>query len=115
MQGASLVPAFTGKETSDLFSYGETVFSKLNMGWSELRSIRTNRWKYIRAPRPELYDLAKDSGESSNVIESHPAIAQELEAKLQSIVGQGPEKVETSAVDRRTIEQLKSLGYLGGG
>ncbi len=118
MQGASLVPAFTGKEIADEFSYGETVFSKLNMGWSELRSIRTNRWKYIRAPKPELYDLARDSGEISNVIASHPAVAQELEAKLKSIVaaaGPGPEKVETAAVDRRTMDQLRSLGYLGGG
>jgi hypothetical protein len=27
------------------------------MGGAELRGIRTARWKYIRAPRPELYDL----------------------------------------------------------
>ncbi len=114
MQGASLVPVFTGKETPASFSYAETLFSKLNMGWSELRAIRTNRWKYIRAPKPELYDLATDPGESSNVIAIHPVEAQELESKLRSIIG-ASEKVETAPVDRRTMDQLRSLGYLGGG
>jgi len=114
MQGVSLVPTFTGKEAASAFSYAETLFSKLNMGWSELRAIRTNRWKYIRAPKPELYDLAADPGETSNVIAGHPSEAQELEAKLRSIAG-GSEKVETSSMDRRTADQLKSLGYVGGG
>ncbi len=114
MQGASLVPVFTGKETPAAVSYAETLFSKLNMGWSELRAIRTDRWKYIRAPKPELYDLAADPGESSNVFASHPAEAQVLESKLRSIIG-APEKVETSPVDRRIMDQLRSLGYLGGG
>ncbi len=40
----------------------------MNMNWSELRAIRTNRWKYIRAPRSELYDLTSDPGEKNNVI-----------------------------------------------
>ena len=117
MQGASLLPAFTGKGTPTTLSYSETLYTKLNMGWSELRAIRTDRWKYVRAPRPELYDLVGDAGETSNVLESNAAVARELEAKLESIigVGQGPEKVEASAVDRRTLGQLKSLGYLGGG
>jgi choline-sulfatase len=115
MQGASLVPALAGKPSPDAYSYSETVFSKLNMGWSELRAIRTDRWKYIRAPKPELYDLAKDVAETTNVLTSYPAVVEELEAKLKSIAAPGTEKVETQAVDRRTMDQLKSLGYLGGG
>ena len=38
------------------------------MGWAELRGMRTNRWKYIRAPKPELYDLVQDPGETINLI-----------------------------------------------
>jgi arylsulfatase A-like enzyme/Flp pilus assembly protein TadD len=114
MQGSSLAPALGGKEVSSDFSYSETLFSKMNMGWSELRAIRTNRWKYIRAPKPELYDLVADPGESSNVIENHPAEVQDLDAKLKTIIGSGREKVSSALVDRGTSEQLKSLGYLGG-
>ena len=113
MQGASLVAAFTGREVPSSYSYAETLFPKLNMGWAELRGIRTNRWKYIRAPKPELYDLAQDPAETSNVIASHPAEVQELESKLKA-VSAATEKVAPAAMDPRTIQQLKSLGYLGG-
>jgi len=112
-QGASLRPAFAGKEVPTAYSYAETLFTKINMGWAELRGIRTNRWKYIRAPKPELYDLVQDPAETTNVIAGRPAEAQELEAKLKAVTG-NVEKVETAVVDRRTVEQLKSLGYLGG-
>ena len=79
-QGTTLVPSFQGKEVSTKYSYAETLFPKLNMGWAEMRAIRTNRWKYIRAPKPELYDLVQDPGETTNVIASHPADVKELEA-----------------------------------
>jgi hypothetical protein len=114
VQGASLKPAFTGKEVA-AGSYSETMFPKLNLGWAELRSIRTQRWKYIRAPRPELYDLLQDPGEASNVAASHPVEVKQLEAQLSAVTGSGDsEKVEPSAVDSRTLQQLRSLGYLGG-
>jgi len=83
------------------------------MGWVELRAIRTNHWKYIRAPKPELYDLTKDPAETTNVIASHPVEVQQLEAKLKAVTS-GVEKVEPKFADQRTLAQLKSLGYLGG-
>lgn len=113
VQGTSLVPAFSGKDVPTAYSYAETLFPKLNMGWAELRSMRTNRWKYIRAPRPELYDLAQDPGETTNVLSTHPAEARDLEARLNAVTG-GAEKVTPAAMDPRTLQQLKSLGYLGG-
>jgi arylsulfatase A-like enzyme/Tfp pilus assembly protein PilF len=113
VQGTSLVPSFAGNEAATTYSYAETLFPKLNMGWAELRSMRTNRWKYIRAPKPELYDLAQDPSEKTNVISAHPAEAQDLEGRLNEVAG-GAEKVAPAAMDPRTLQQLKSLGYLGG-
>jgi tetratricopeptide (TPR) repeat protein len=85
------------------------------MGWTELRGLRTARWKYIRAPEPELYDLVSDPAETRNVIASHPKEARELDARLAAVVGnRGPEKVETAVLDRTTMQQLKSLGYSAG-
>jgi arylsulfatase A-like enzyme/Flp pilus assembly protein TadD len=112
-QGTSLTPAFRGNDIDTTYSYAETLFPKLNMGWADLRSVRTNRWKYIRAPKPELYDLAQDPGETANVIAGHPAEAQDLEAKLNAVTG-GPEKVAPAPMDPQTLRQLKSLGYLAG-
>jgi arylsulfatase A-like enzyme/cytochrome c-type biogenesis protein CcmH/NrfG len=115
LQGESLRPSFSGKQVPADFSYSETLFSKINMGWSELRAIRTERWKYVRAPRPELYDLGQDPGETSNVIANHPAEVRRLEERLKSVIGdETREKVSPAMVDRRTSEQLRSLGYLGG-
>jgi tetratricopeptide (TPR) repeat protein len=93
----------------------ETLFQKINMGWAELRGIRTNRWKYVRAPHPELYDLLQDPGEKADIAGSHPAEMQQLEARLKAVIGSDQvEKVQTTMVDPRTMKQLKSLGYLGG-
>jgi choline-sulfatase len=117
VQGASLVPTFTGKVAATEYSYAETLFPKMNMGWAELRAIRTDRWKYIQAPRPELYDLTQDPEETANVIGRHSAEVRKLEAQLRAVSGsggsQGSDKVETAVLDQRTMAQLKSLGYLG--
>jgi arylsulfatase A-like enzyme/uncharacterized protein HemY len=113
VQGTSLTPAFGGGDIATIYSYAETLFPKLNMGWAELRAMRTNRWKYIRAPKPELYDLAQDPGETNNVIASHQAEAQGLEAQLKSVAARS-EKVVPAAMDQKTLRQLKSLGYLSG-
>ena len=115
VQGTSLAPLFTGKEAASAVSYAETLYPKMNMGWAELRGIRTNRWKYIRAPKPELYDLSQDPAEKTNVIQNHAAEVQKFEAQLKAVIGtDGAEKVETAMVDQRTLDQLKSLGYLSG-
>ena len=115
IQGVSLVPSFARKDVPTAISYAETLYPKINMGWAELRAIRTNHWKYIRAPKPELYDLSQDPVEANNVIERHAVEVQKFEAQLKAAIGgDGQEKVETTTVDRHTIDQLKSLGYLSG-
>ena len=115
VEGASLVPLFHGKEANTAISYAETLYPKINLGWAELRGIRTNQWKYIRAPKPELYDLSRDPNESKNVLAEHPSEVRMLEAHLTAAShSQGSEKVETTTMDEHTLEQLKSLGlYLG--
>jgi choline-sulfatase len=118
VQGASLVPAFSGRRVATGVSYGETLYPKMNMGWAELRSVRTGQWKYVRAPKPELYDLVRDAGEATNVIRQHPAEAQRFETVLNGVVSPGgggtAEKVETRLVNEQAMEELRSLGYLSG-
>ena len=115
VQGASLLPSFTGSDTPAAVSYAETLYPKINMGWAELRAIRTNHWKYVRAPKPELYDLSLDPAETTNVIQAHAAERDRFEAQLKAVVGgDGTEKVGTSSIDPRTLDQLRSLGYVSG-
>jgi arylsulfatase A-like enzyme/Flp pilus assembly protein TadD len=115
IQGASLLPSFAGSETPTAVSYAETLYPKINMGWAELRAIRTNHWKYVRAPKPELYDLSQDPAETTNVIQAHTAERERFEAQLKAVVGgDGAEKVGTSSIDQHTLDQLRSLGYVSG-
>ena len=115
VEGASLVPLFSGKDAGTAISYAETLFPKINLGWAELRGIRTNHWKYIRAPKPELYDLSRDPKETNNVLAEHPYEVRKLEAQLAAASrSTGSEKVETTPMDERTLAQLKSLGYTSG-
>ncbi len=116
VQGISLAPAFFSNPLPATISYAETLFPKMSMGWSELRAVRTNTWKYIQAPKPELYDLSRDGGEARNVILDRPAAAQQLRAQLNELsrTDRGPDKVQSSTVDPRTMEQLRSLGYASG-
>jgi choline-sulfatase len=115
IEGVSLTPFFRGKDAATEISYAETLYPKINMGWAELRGIRTNQWKYIRAPKPELYDLSRDPGESRNVIAEHAPEVRKLEAQLAAASRTtGSEKVETTPMDERTLAQLKTLGYTAG-
>jgi choline-sulfatase len=115
IEGTSLVPLFTGKDADTAVSYAETLYPKINLGWAELRGIRTNEWKYIHAPKPELYDLTRDPGETTNVVAGHPEEVRKLEALLAAASrATGSETVETTPMDERTLAQLKSLGYTSG-
>ena len=115
IQGVNVVPTFSGKTVDSEISYEETLYPKLALGWAELRGIRTNHWKYIRAPKPELYDITQDPHENSNVIQQHPDEVAKLSAQLNAVVGTGgSEKVQTNMVDERQMAQLRSLGYLSG-
>lgn len=117
-QGVDLIPAIQGKSVAPTVSYGESLYPKTNMGWAELRSIRTLRWKYIRAPRSELYDLQNDPEERTNVIQKHAEEARQLEQELVKLTATGPgkppEQIGLKAMNAETERQLRSLGYATG-
>ena len=95
--------------------YAESYYACNSFGWHELRGLVTPKLKYVDAPEPELYDLARDPSESSNVIATHQAEAAALHAQLEGVERKF-EGVAASApearLDPETIEKLKSLGYV---
>lgn len=113
VQGVDLTPAFSHSDVLAAQSYAETLYPKMNMNWSELRAIRTPRWKYIRAPRPELYDLLADPGETKNLASQNAQEIARFETQLTELAPAN-EKVETAMVNERVMDQLKSLGYISG-
>ena len=96
--------------------YSESYYAFLNFGWSALASLRRGDLKYIHARRPELYDLAADAGETTNLAESRPEQARALAGRLRRIVDDNPWRLEEAVpVADGEEEKLRALGYLAGG
>jgi arylsulfatase A-like enzyme/Flp pilus assembly protein TadD len=115
VQGRSLLPLMTLKNDSRSL-YAETFLPRLHFNWSELRSVETENYQFIDAPKPELYDLSKDPDETLNLYPEKKAVADELRARLNKLVHQysaDQELAEKTGLDPALMERLKSLGYAG--
>jgi arylsulfatase A-like enzyme/lipoprotein NlpI len=117
VQGRNLLPLIKTKEQDEARSlYAETFLPRLHFNWSELRGVETEDYHFIDAPKPELYDLAKDPGETQNLYAEKKAVAEEMRARLATLIRQysaGQELAEKTGLDPALMERLKSLGYAG--
>ncbi len=116
VQGRSLAALLDTKKEESASLYAETFLPRLHFNWSELRSVETERYHYIEAPRPELYDVNADPGETHNLFADKKAVAQELKARLTELVrhySADQEMAEKTGLDPAMMERLKSLGYAG--
>jgi tetratricopeptide (TPR) repeat protein len=88
-------------------------------GWSPLRGMIEGDWKLIQAPRPELYNLANDPREESNLAEQEPdrfdEMSRRLESRLSSITAIHSPVATSRELDDEALRKLESLGYVGGG
>ena len=114
LDGDSLVPFLTGVEAAPRTVFGETEYP-LRFGWAPLRSVRKEGFKFIEAPKPELYDLRADPCESHNHYEPWDGTVQKLRKELAELGLKSPAHGKTSpaAVSGSTIDELHALGYLG--
>jgi choline-sulfatase len=94
--------------------YAETLAPRLDFGWSDLRSWRDGRYKYIRAPRPELYDLEADPAEARDVAAAHPDVVARMREGLDRAIGTYGEAESRRAPDPDAAERLRALGYVQG-
>ena len=82
-----------------------------------MRSVRAGGFKFIEAPRPELYDLRADPGELANHYQASDAEAQKLHALLAELSAQQPSADAGTAAqgaNDHASDQLKALGYQAG-
>lgn len=116
VQGESLLSYITGRKNEDLSSYIETYSPRETYGWSELIGVIADEWKYIKAPKPELYNLKTDPQEERNVIKEEKKIAADMIEELNNLIEKYSSK-KTPGKKRLTREEeakLRSLGYLAG-
>jgi tetratricopeptide (TPR) repeat protein len=111
--GESLKGFFSGTETDPRIAFGETDYP-LRFGWAPLRSVREPGFKFIEAPRPELYDLHQDPRELHNDYAPWSQTVQKSRAMLAELRTKMPSPAPSSAsVPQSTVNELKALGYLG--
>lgn len=89
--------------------YSETLYPRFHFGWSDLASLTDDRYEYIEAPRPELYDWRADPGETRDLSAGLPPAFRSMRIELgrMSRTLQAP-----GAADPDTIKKLASLGYI---
>ncbi|HEX7254116.1 MAG TPA: sulfatase-like hydrolase/transferase [Thermoanaerobaculia bacterium] len=106
--GLSLVALARGGENRRIYS--ETLYPRFHFGWSDLAALTDDRYQYIEAPRPELYDWKNDPGEKKDLASGLPPPFRTMRLELSKI--QRPMQ-SPGAEDPETVKKLASLGYIG--
>jgi arylsulfatase A-like enzyme/Flp pilus assembly protein TadD len=117
--GRTLRAALAGDRLQDEPAFAESLVPLVHYGWSDLRVVRDGRWKYILAPRPELYDLDRDPGELRNLADSEAARARAmragLEQRLRTEQATARSDTAAAAIPPELLEKLGALGYVSPG
>ena len=113
--GRSLRPAFRGRPIDPGICYGETDQPFGEIHFAPLKSLTTDRWKYVRTHRVELYDLQEDPAELHNPAAQRLDQVRDLDAQLaqlelRMVSGDAP----AANLTDREKRALESLGYGGG-
>jgi len=96
---------------------GTDTVALLDGNW---KLIYRDKAKEVGMNKVELYDCRNDRGDGNNVAAQHPVEAGRMmteigkwldaEKQIKSFLGRGAQ----ATMDSKTLEQLRSLGYIGG-
>ena len=111
--GQSLQPAFTGTALAPRALYAESFAPLFDFGWAALRTVREGQWKYIAAPRTELYDVGGDPAELTN--RAGESADRDRGYAAEAARRSGAEPASSMAMNPEATNRLRSLGYLSGG
>jgi len=116
MQGRSLLTLIGNPHPESRASFATGDHSERSFGWSALASLRVGNQLYVRAPSPELYDLASDPGEKTNLYPVKRFAAVRLAIQLDNFVKRiskdAPQALQ-DGLDEKSREKLSALGYVG--
>jgi choline-sulfatase len=97
-------------------AYSETFYPFSSFGWSPLHALESDRFHFIEAPKPELYDLESDPGETRNIASDQPATVAVLREKMQAVLAHNPfarQNAGAGNLSPDAQEKLRALGYFG--
>jgi len=112
-QGRSLRPALAGKSLTARPIYIESLSPYYEMGWAPMQGFIAANEKFVRAPLPELYDLAQDFGEEKNLAPTAGLAARgtELDRLIAGLTPAAPPNAR-ARTSPELKEKLASLGHV---
>jgi len=120
-QGESLYKIINGKsKRKKRIAYTESYFPRFHFGWSELKGFYfADHYKYIIAPKEELYDLSVDPEEKNNIILKKRRLLKKYKGKFKNFIKirmKNAIKLNAeSKLSASDMARFRSLGYLGEG
>jgi choline-sulfatase len=121
VQGRNLFELTAGASAdAGLDAYSESYNPRNEYGWSELKSLRSESFHFIDAPRPELYDVRADPHEQHDLASQHGDEVARFKRALDAFVARASAGASSSAppasasLDSQARERLAALGYVGG-
>lgn len=113
MDGRDLsVDLLAGREPAAREVYSETEYPRI-FGWSGLAALRRGADKYIDAPNAEMYDVDRDPGERTNLLDVERRTVNDLRGKLAE-ARRGTRTTHVAKIDAESAAKLASLGYMTG-
>lgn len=117
-QGESLLGLMFGnRQRNKEGAYTETYYPRLHFGWSELKALYyDNHWKYILAPKEELYNLEADKEEKDSLALKQSYQARKVKERIQKFIREKSKNAEQPGeaknLDKDDLQKLAALGYL---
>jgi arylsulfatase A-like enzyme/Flp pilus assembly protein TadD len=114
VQGQSVIPLVEGRRVPERNFYFESMYSREVLGCTPLQGLLSGEFKFVRLPRPELYDLPSDRLERNNLFDVRPEQATKMLAALQGLEKKygGSQWLSARDLSREERRRLESLGYL---
>jgi len=119
MLGQSLLRIAKASSGGDQPVYSRADLPQHGFGWSPLESWRAGKYLYIRAPKPELYDLSADGNAVHNLAQSSKATLDTMAAQLDGFDRNydrrfsGEAGKSSAELSSSEMQKLASLGYVG--
>ena len=114
-EGRSIVPSVGGRAQEIPGAYFEAMDANLTRNWAPLTGLVSQTYKLIDLPIPEVYDLASDPQETTNLFSREPERARTLSALLRGLVagfhGRGT-AAEKTTLNAEARQRLQALGYV---
>jgi tetratricopeptide (TPR) repeat protein len=111
LPGIDLLAGGTPASAAERRIFSETMYPRIHLGWSELRSLVGAREHFIEGASAELYDVVSDPGETRDLFDSKGGVARDFKRALNKIEAPYAAPGQVASED---LKKLASLGYLAG-